>query len=205
MATLSINGAEVSFTDQGSGDGVVLVHGFAASAQENWVKAGWVAMLTRANRRVVTIDLLGHGQSSKPHDPAAYTLSGMADDVLAVVEHLQIKKPDLIGFSLGARVVLDLLTRHSNRFLLGVLCGVGDLLLKPRDEKEQFVLADAFDAANGDDLPGGLAKQFRQFAEGQQQDLKALSACLRGMLAGRIELTKESRFPKSTSIGHLKP
>ena len=42
MTTLAINGAEIFFTDQGSGDGVILVHGFAASAEENWAKAGWI-------------------------------------------------------------------------------------------------------------------------------------------------------------------
>lgn len=181
MPVLSVNGRDISFTDQGSGDGVVLVHGFAASTQENWVKAGWVTMLARANRRVITIDLLGHGLSAKPHDPSAYSLPGMADDVLAVVDHLQVKKPDLIGFSLGARVALNLLARHSGRFLLGVFCGVGDRLMTPRDEKELVDMPGALEAATADDVPPGVAKQFRLFAESQGQDLKALAACSRGL------------------------
>jgi len=101
MTSLAIAGGEISYSDQGEGDGVVLVHGFAASAQENWIKAGWIQMLTRARRRVVAIDLRGHGASSKFHEPSMYALPLLAGDVLAVVEHLQIKKPDLIGFSLG--------------------------------------------------------------------------------------------------------
>ena len=74
MTTLAINGAEISFTDQGAGDALILVHGFAASSQENWGKAGWISMLTRANRRVVAIDLRGHGQSAKLYQPADYSL-----------------------------------------------------------------------------------------------------------------------------------
>lgn len=192
MTLLTVRGNEISYTDQGAGDGVVLVHGFAASAQENWVKAGWVTMLTRANRRVVAIDLLGHGQSSKPHDPGAYSLPGLADDVLAVVDHLQIKKPDLIGFSLGARVVLDLLSRHSSRFLLGVFCGVGERLLAPREEKDQIALPEALEASSADSLEAGMAKQFRQFAEAQGQDLKALAACSRGLNLAAIEWSRDA-------------
>lgn len=181
MATLTVNGHDISYTDQGAGDGVVLVHGFAASTQENWVKAGWISMLVRANRRVIAIDLLGHGQSAKPHDPSSYTLPGLADSVLAVVEHLQVKKPDLIGFSLGARVALNLLSRHSGRFLLGVFCGVGDRLMSTRDEKELVDMPGALEADSADQLSPGMAKQFRQFAEAQGQDLKALAACSRGL------------------------
>lgn len=183
MAVLSVGGVEISYSDQGVGDGVVLVHGFAASTQENWGKAGWISMLTRANRRVVAIDLRGHGQSAKLYDPAAYSLGLMASDVLAVVEHLQIKKPDLIGFSLGARVVLELLRRRGDRFLLGALCGVGDLLINPRMNRDPEAFPAAMKAASADQVTDDMARRFRLFAEGQGQDLRALAACTRGLNA----------------------
>jgi pimeloyl-ACP methyl ester carboxylesterase len=183
MAVLSVGNVEVSYSDQGAGDGVVLVHGFAASTQENWAKAGWIAMLTRANRRVVAVDLRGHGQSAKLYDPAAYSLGLMANDVLAVVEHLQIKKPDLIGFSLGARVVLELLRQRGDRFLLGVLCGVGDLLINPKMDRDPAAFSAAMEAASADHVTDDMARRFRLFAEGQGQDLKALAACSRGLNA----------------------
>lgn len=191
MTTLAINGAEIFFTDQGTGDGVILVHGFAASAEENWAKAGWISMLTRAKRRVVAIDLRGHGHSSKFYQPADYSLDAMAGDVLGVVEHLQIKKPDLIGFSLGARVVIELLRQRGDRFLLGVLCGVGDFLLNPRDERDPAVGAQAMEAASADEVSDDMAKRFRVFAEGQDQDLKALGACMRGLNAMGRPWTRE--------------
>lgn len=183
MTTLSVNGAEIFYADQGEGDGVVLVHGFAASTQENWVKAGWSQMLTRANRRVVSVDLRGHGHSSKPHDPSAYSISLMAQDVLGVVEHLQIKKPDLIGFSLGARVVFELLIQRGDRFLLGVACGVGEALMDPKVERDPEAGAKAMEAASVDDVADDMAKRFRLFAEAQGQDLKALAAVSRGLAA----------------------
>lgn len=191
MTILATNGTEIFFSDQGAGDGVILVHGFAASAQENWVKAGWVQMFVRAQRRVVAVDLRGHGQSAKLHQSADYSLAVMAGDVLAVVEHLQIKKPDLIGFSLGARVVLELLRLRSDRFLLGVLCGVGDQLINQPEERDPATFAAAMEAGTLDDIKDDMAKRFRQFAEGQGQDLKALAACSRGLAASGQPWTRE--------------
>lgn len=200
MNRLTINGRSVAYSDQGNGDAVLLVHGFAASSRENWDKAGWIHMLVRANRRVVAVDLLGHGDSDKPHDKDAYAMAGMADDVLAVVEHLQLKKPDLIGFSLGARVVLLLLEKRPERFLLGVLCGVGEALLTPRSEREQIALADALEAPTVEEAPAGLARQFRMFAEAQGQDLKALAACSRGLNDAPTEWTRERLAPLRNEI-----
>ncbi len=191
MAVLNVGGVDTAYSDQGAGDGVVLVHGFAASVQENWAKAGWIQMLTRANRRVVAIDLRGHGLSAKVYEPEAYSLSLMARDVLAVVEHLQIKKPDLIGFSLGARVVLELLRQWSDRFLLGVLCGVGELLLNPRGDRDPEAFAQAMEAPSADQVNDDMARRFRLFAEGQGQNLKALAACSRGLNATGTGWTRE--------------
>lgn len=183
MTTLAIDDVEIFFSDQGAGDAVVLVHGFAASTQENWAKAGWLAMLTHAKRRVVSLDLRGHGRSAKPHDPAAYSLSLMAGDVLALTDHLQLKKPDLIGFSLGARVVLELMRQRSDRYLLGVLAGVGDFLVNPREARDGEIGARAMEAASADEVSDDMAKRFRLFAEAQGEDLTALAACMRGLNA----------------------
>ena len=191
MAVLNVGGVDIAYSDQGAGDGVVLVHGFAASTQENWGKAGWISMLTRANRRVVAVDLRGHGLSAKPYDPSAYSLGLMAQDVLAIVEHLQIKKPDLIGFSLGARVTLELLRQRGDRFLLGVLCGVGEALLNPRMDRDPEAFANAMEAPSADAVTDDMARRFRLFAEGQGQDLKALAAVSRGLHASGAGWTRE--------------
>jgi pimeloyl-ACP methyl ester carboxylesterase len=183
MRTLDIGGAAIAYTDQGEGDAVVLVHGFAASVAENWERSGWISMLVRAKRRVVALDLRGHGQSAKPHDPAAYSFNVFAADVVALVEHLQLKKPDLIGFSLGARVVLQCLLSKPEKFLLGVLCGTGELLLNPRDDRDPEGFAKAMEAPSAEGISDDMARRFRLFAEGQGQDLKALAAVSRGLAA----------------------
>ena len=191
MTTLTIKDGEIFFSDQGAGDAVILVHGYAASTQENWAKAGWLSMLTHAKRRVVSLDLRGHGRSTKFHQPADYSLALMADDVLALTEHLQLKKPDLIGFSLGARVVLEALIKRPERFLLGVLAGVGDLLVNPVEARDPEIGARAMEAASADEISDDMAKRFRLFAETQGQDLKALAACSRGLNASPRPWTAE--------------
>ena len=183
MRTLDVGGAAIAYTDQGEGDAVVLVHGFAASVAENWERSGWMSMLVRAKRRVVALDLRGHGQSAKPHDPAAYSFDVFAADVVALVEHLQLKKPDLIGFSLGARVVLQCLLSKPEKFLLGVLCGTGELLLNPKDDRDPEGFAKAMEAPSAEGIGDDMARRFRLFAEGQGQDLKALAAVSRGLAA----------------------
>ena len=191
MQMLAFNGCPIAYSDQGSGDAILLVHGFAASARENWERSGWIQMLLRSGRRVVTIDLPGHGDSCKPHDPTAYSIDRFVDVVLAVTEHLALKKPDLMGFSLGARVVLSLLERRPDRYLLGVLCGVGDTMLRSREKEARVALVEAFEAASADDIAPGLGRQFRQFAEAQGQDLKALAACARSFEGSHMEWAPE--------------
>ncbi len=183
MPTLDVDGAAIAYSDQGEGDAVVLLHGFAASIAENWERSGWISMLARAKRRVVAIDLRGHGKSAKFYDPGDYSLDIFALDVVAIVEHLQLKKPDLIGFSLGARVVLQALLLRPERFLLGVLCGAGELLLNPRADRDPEEFARAMEAPNAEAIGDDMARRFRLFAEGQGQDLKALAAVSRGLNA----------------------
>lgn len=183
MSGLEINGAAISYIDQGEGDAVVLVHGFAASTAENWERSGWISMLVRAKRRVVALDLRGHGNSAKSYVPGDYSFGVFARDVIALVDHLKLKKPDLIGFSLGARVVLQCLLSAPEKFLLGVLCGVGELLLNPPADRDPEEFARAMEAPSADAVGDDMARRFRLFAEGQGQDLKALAACSRGLNA----------------------
>src|SRR5436305_9566708 len=87
---------------------VLLVHGFASSFERNWREPGWVDLLADAGRTTIEVDLLGHGNAPKPHDPAAY-----ADLEARVAEALPADgEVDAIGFSLGARVLLGLASRQ---------------------------------------------------------------------------------------------
>ena len=62
---------------------VLLLHGFAASFDRTWRDNGWVDLLADLGREVVAVDLLGHGDNDKPHDPAAY--AGMEAGVAAAL------------------------------------------------------------------------------------------------------------------------
>lgn len=191
MPTFDSDIGPLHYTDQGSGDGVVLIHGFAASAEENWGRSGWVSMLTRAQRRVVTLDLRGHGLSAKSHDRAAYSIEAFADDVWRLTRQLDLKKPDLIGFSLGARVVLNLLATYPDKYLLGVLCGAGGRWLEP-SSRDPNALSAAFEAEDVSAITDDMARRFRQFADGQGQDRLALAAVGRGLAQRADRLDRDA-------------
>src|SRR5438105_7017497 len=95
---------EIAFLDEGEGEPIILVHGFASNKEVNWVQPGWIATLKRAGRRAIALDNRGHGQSSKLYDPAAYHTDTMADDVRALLDHLGIARIDTMGYSMGARI-----------------------------------------------------------------------------------------------------
>ena len=65
MPSFRHGAVEIAFLDQGEGEPIVLVHGFASSKDVNWVGTNWITTLTGAGRRVIALDDRGHGQSSK--------------------------------------------------------------------------------------------------------------------------------------------
>jgi pimeloyl-ACP methyl ester carboxylesterase len=73
---------------------------------------------------VIALDLPGHGSSSKPDDPSAYGLQMVADAIL-LMDHLQIKKAHIVGYSLGGMIALKLLAMHPDRAYSGTLGGMG--------------------------------------------------------------------------------
>jgi pimeloyl-ACP methyl ester carboxylesterase len=93
-------GVPIYFEDRGAGDPVVLVHGFASNADNNWGVTGWLDLLARSYR-VVALDCRGHGKSGKPHDVADYAGTIMEDDVVRLMDHLSIRRALLMGYSMG--------------------------------------------------------------------------------------------------------
>ena len=53
---------EIAYLDEGEGEPIVLVHGFASNKEVNWVAPGWIATLTRAGHRAIALDNRGHGE-----------------------------------------------------------------------------------------------------------------------------------------------
>src|SRR3981081_2630640 len=77
---------------------VLLIHGFGSSYEHGWRHPGWADLLQESGRRVIGVDLLGHGNAEKPHDPAAY-----ADVEARVAGPIAAEdQVDVGGFSAGA-------------------------------------------------------------------------------------------------------
>jgi pimeloyl-ACP methyl ester carboxylesterase len=170
---------EIAFLDEGAGDPVVLVHGFGSTMEINWVNPGWVTTLTGAGYRVVALDNRGHGASSKLYDPAAYQMTLMADDVRALMDHLQIVRADVMGYSMGARITAFLAVYHPARVRSAIIGGLGIRLIEGHDDGLAKVIADGLEAPSLVDVTHPIARAFRSFAEQTKSDLKALAACMR--------------------------
>ncbi len=178
MPTFHNGAVEIAYLDEGAGEPIVLVHGFASTKEVNWVATGWVGTLTRAGRRVIALDDRGHGQSTKLYDEADYHTDLMAGDVAALIEHLRLDRADVMGYSLGARISAVLAVRHPARVRSVILGGAGVRLVHTAGLRDE--IAAALEAPSIDDVTDPMGRTFRLFAEQTKSDLKALAACLRG-------------------------
>jgi pimeloyl-ACP methyl ester carboxylesterase len=104
------DGLELAYRSAGEGRPLVLLHGFTGSGLQ-FLQHGPAAAIASHGYRVIVPDLRGHGDSSRPHDPAAYPPDVLADDGLALIDFLQLRDYDLGGYSLGGRIVLRMLAR----------------------------------------------------------------------------------------------
>jgi pimeloyl-ACP methyl ester carboxylesterase len=186
MHTFDSNGVEIAYLDEGDGDPVILVHGFASNIRTNWVDTGWVRHLTRAGYRVLAIDNRGHGQSQKLHDKADYSGPIMADDVRRLMDHLGFARADVMGYSMGARISAFLGLRAPERTRSLIFGGLGGNMV--RGMAGTGPIANALEAPSIDDVTNPTARTFRAFAEQTKSDLKALAACIR---SSRDPLTAE--------------
>jgi pimeloyl-ACP methyl ester carboxylesterase len=186
MQRFQHDGVEIAFLDEGKGEPIVLVHGFASTAHVNWVYPGWVAPLTKAGRRVIALDSRGHGGSSKFYDPAAYHSARMAEDVRALLDHLDLARVDMMGYSMGARITAFFARVHSTHLQRAVFGGLGMHLVDGVGLPES--IAEALEAPSLADVCDPTGRTFRAFAEQTKSDLRALAACIRG---SRQTLTRE--------------
>ncbi|MGZ8397257.1 MAG: alpha/beta fold hydrolase [Rhodoplanes sp.] len=178
MPTFRHGPVEIAYLDEGEGEPIVLVHGFASNKEVNWVSTRWVATLTRARRRVIAPDMRGHGASTKLYDPASYHTSIMADDVRALLDHLGLGWADILGYSMGARIAAFLALADPERVRSAILGGLGVRLVESAGLPEG--VAEALEARSAADVPDRQSRGYREFAEETGSDLAALAACIRG-------------------------
>jgi pimeloyl-ACP methyl ester carboxylesterase len=178
MQSFIHKGIEIAYLDEGKGEPVVLIHGFASNKEVNWVVPGWFSTLVGAGRRAIALDNRGHGQSTKLYKPADYHSSRMAGDVVALMHHLGLKRADIFGYSMGARIAAYLALEHPARVRALVLGGLGSNLVTGAGLYPG--IAEALEAPSLEEVSDVVGYLFRSFAEQTMSDLRALAACMRG-------------------------
>jgi pimeloyl-ACP methyl ester carboxylesterase len=169
---------EIAYLDEGAGDPIVLVHGFASTKNVNWVYPTWVSDLRKDGRRVIALDNRGHGESSKLYDPAQYSIAIMSSDILALMDHLSIDRADIMGYSLGGRMAAWLGLNAAARLRSAILGGIGIAMIEGGGPGENVAVA--LEASSPDDVSDPVGRTFRAFADQTRSDRLALAACLRG-------------------------
>ena len=183
---IAADGVRIAYEVVGEGEPVVLVHGFASHRGQNWRETGWYKTLTGAGLQVVALDCRGHGESDKPHDPAAYGESVMADDIRLVIAAAGLTRADVMGYSMGAMLTLRLAYDHPECVTRAILGGVGDMYLS-RENSWRAGIADAIGTDDTSQL-SPMQWMFREFAGQKGKDVEALAACMR---APRKPLTED--------------
>ena len=159
MQTFDYGGVEIANLDEGQGDPVLLIHGFASNVATNWVDTGWVRTLTDAGYRVIAFDNRGHGKSAKLYSTDDYGAPLMAEDARRLLDHLEISRADVIGYSMGARISAFLAMAHPARVRSLVFGGLG--LNMVRGVAGTGPVARALEAGSIDEVTNATARTFR--------------------------------------------
>jgi len=208
MRFFNSNGVSIAYIDvtpdEGHGDPILLIHGFASNHAVNWVNTLWVKTLTKAGYRVIALDNRGHGESEKLYRPEEYDSYIMAEDARRLLDHLGIERADVMGYSMGARITAHMALATPQRMRSAILGGLGIHLVA--GVGLPLGIADAMEAPSLDDLTDPMQRMFRAFAEQTKSDLKALAACIRGT---RQALTREEvasiTLPTLVAVGTNDP
>ncbi len=177
---------KIAYEVRGEGEPILLIHGFASNSRTNWQETGWIDLLTRVGRQVITIDNRGHGKSDKPHDADRYTSAEMARDSSNLINHLGHERVDVMGYSMGARLTALLGINHADQARSLVIAGLASNMITGVSGSEEVV--EALRAPSLARAKGVQGKAFRAFAEQTGSDLEALAAC---MLSHRVLVSEE--------------
>jgi pimeloyl-ACP methyl ester carboxylesterase len=170
---------------------VVLQHGFAVSAQLNFGGPGLIDALADADRRTIAIDARGHGDSDTPDDPSLYGEARMALDTRELLDHLEIERFDLVGYSMGA-VISVLIASHDPRVRRMVIGGVGAGVVEmggvDTRELPPEIIVGALRAEDPDTIEHPLGQAWRAFADAVEANRPAIASQAAAMHQSPIEL-----------------
>ncbi|WP_029356380.1 alpha/beta fold hydrolase [Bosea sp. 117] len=178
MPSFTHDGIEFAYLDEGKGDPVILIHGFGSTKEVNWVAPGWVSTLTRAGRRAIAFDNRGHGASGKLYEAELYDPALMATDALALMDHLDIPRADIMGYSMGGRIGACVALAAPARTRSLIIGGIGIHLVEGAGLPA--TVAEALLAPSLEDVTDPTGRTFRAFAEQTKSDRRALAACIFG-------------------------
>ncbi len=102
-----VNGLRMYYEVHGRGQPVVLLHGAFMNITSNWT--GWIGEFAKTHK-VIAVEMQGHGRTADI--PRALSNANHADDVAALLTHLKIPRADLIGYSMGGGVAMQVAVRH---------------------------------------------------------------------------------------------
>ncbi|HET7034706.1 MAG TPA: 2-succinyl-6-hydroxy-2,4-cyclohexadiene-1-carboxylate synthase [Thermomicrobiaceae bacterium] len=151
----TVNGLALNVEMSGSGPPLVLLHGFTGSAA-TWrdLARSWGASFT-----TIAVDLIGHGASDAPADPARYRMEHCAADLVALFDRLGLDRPAVLGYSLGGRVALHLELAAPERvgrlILESASPGIADSAERAARTRADEALADSIER---DGLPAFVAR-----------------------------------------------
>ncbi|MCT4656551.1 MAG: alpha/beta hydrolase [Cohaesibacter sp.] len=186
MTYFDSDGHQIAYLDEGQGEPILLIHGFASSKMVNWVQPGWVKFLTEAGYRVIALDNRGHGQSAKLYDPDLYSSPIMAEDARRLLDHLGIEQAYVMGYSMGARISAFLSLNHPERVKRVVFGGLGGGMIHGTGDPQPIITA--LEADDPSEIKHVTGKAFRQFADQTGSDRLALAACMK---SARQKITVE--------------
>ncbi|MFI9383284.1 alpha/beta fold hydrolase [Kutzneria sp. NPDC052558] len=194
----SFDGLRIAYQELGEGRPVVLLHGVMGLGSQ-WIDQGPARMIADSGFRVILPDLRGHGASDRPHDPAAYPPDVLADDGLALVEHLGLDDYDLGGYSLGGRVTLRMLARGA-RPRRAVIAGQGLDVLEGVTSRTGGIKGTLAAIVNGGELDAA-ARQTAYWLEQVGADPHALVHVPDTHVATPVEALREIQAPTLVAIG----
>ena len=131
MARMAANGNYLNVEVAGTGDPLLLLHGFTGSA------AMWSAHFSR-DYQTIAVDLLGHGLSDSPADVDRYRMDRCIDDLLSIVDQFALPRINLLGYSMGGRVALHFAAAHPERVSALILESASPGLRDPAERQARI-------------------------------------------------------------------
>jgi pimeloyl-ACP methyl ester carboxylesterase len=136
VPTAKLNGVEINYREAGEGFPIVLIHGYTGNLR-NWALT--IPVLTE-HFRTISLDLRGHGQSSKPTQSEDYSLDMLASDVHGLLRHRGVNDCYLVGHSMGGYVSQHLILQHPELFRALVLVDTAGEPLPARSKQRERLL-----------------------------------------------------------------